>query len=188
MAYLLGTKEYKRQWRLKNLDRIRAQERELYIINKNRISENRKVRRKLNPEQEKLYRKTYRLNHLEKMREYDRLWKLNRRSITPEKTREIERNNYQKNPKRFIEKNRKRKTLKRSGIVADCSQRLKLLELERFCHWCCCRLTDTNRSIDHVTPLNRGGHHIPENLVVACKKCNSSRGDKLISEWMWEAA
>jgi len=188
VSYLLGRKEYVRQWRLKNLDRIRAHERELYLKNKELISIRRKARRKLFIEHEKGYRKAYRLKHLDKIREYDRIWKVRQRQNTPEKARENERRNYANNPKRFLEKNRKRKTLKRNGIIADCSQRLKVLELERFCHWCCCPLTDSNRSIDHVTPLARGGHHIPENLVVACKKCNSSRGDKLISEWTWEAA
>lgn len=188
MAYRLGKKEYIRRWRLKNRDKIRAQERELYAQNKERISAKRRARRKLFPEREKSYRRRYRLAHLAKIREYDRLWKLRQRQLTPEKARQIDRNNYRNNPKRFIEKNRKRKTLKRSGIVADCSRRLKLLELERFCHWCCRALIEMNRSIDHVIPLARGGHHIPDNLVVACKKCNSSRADRLISEWTWEMA
>lgn len=36
---------------------------------------------------------------------------------------------------------------------------------------------------DHVHPRSRGGLDIMENLVAACKPCNSSKGDKLLSEW-----
>jgi len=31
-------------------------------------------------------------------------------------------------------------------------------------------------TIDHVTPLARGGSHTPENIVMACRSCNSKKG------------
>lgn len=37
---------------------------------------------------------------------------------------------------------------------------------------------------DHVVPVARGGSHQDENLVTACFKCNRSKRDKLVSEWM----
>ena len=37
--------------------------------------------------------------------------------------------------------------------------------------------------IDHVHPLSRGGSNDPDNLVVCCWSCNSSKKDKLVSEW-----
>lgn len=36
---------------------------------------------------------------------------------------------------------------------------------------------------DHVIPLSRGGTNDKTNLVAACKPCNCSKGDKLVSEW-----
>lgn len=36
---------------------------------------------------------------------------------------------------------------------------------------------------DHVIPISRGGRHSMGNLVPACKTCNSSKSDKLITEW-----
>ena len=33
-------------------------------------------------------------------------------------------------------------------------------------------------TIDHVIPLAKGGSHIPENLVPACKPCNSAKRDR----------
>ena len=37
--------------------------------------------------------------------------------------------------------------------------------------------------VDHVVPLSRGGSNGPENLALACARCNTSKGDKLLSEW-----
>jgi endogenous inhibitor of DNA gyrase (YacG/DUF329 family) len=39
-------------------------------------------------------------------------------------------------------------------------------------------------TIDHVIPLTRGGDNMKSNLVPACRSCNSSKGQKLLSEWM----
>ena len=38
-------------------------------------------------------------------------------------------------------------------------------------------------SMDHVIPLSRGGGHTASNVVPACKSCNSSKGNRLLSEW-----
>lgn len=36
---------------------------------------------------------------------------------------------------------------------------------------------------DHIVPISRGGKHVRENLCVACKRCNLSKGPKLLTEW-----
>ena len=36
---------------------------------------------------------------------------------------------------------------------------------------------------DHVVPLSRGGSNHPDNLVACCLPCNSSKSDRLLSEW-----
>src|SRR5690242_7243656 len=36
---------------------------------------------------------------------------------------------------------------------------------------------------DHVVPLARGGRDEPSNVVPACKRCNCSKRDRLLSEW-----
>lgn len=37
--------------------------------------------------------------------------------------------------------------------------------------------------LDHVFPWALGGDHTPENLTVACARCNWSKGGKTLSEW-----
>ena len=39
-------------------------------------------------------------------------------------------------------------------------------------------------SIDHMTPLTRGGSNDPDNLVPACRSCNSSKHDKTVLEYL----
>jgi hypothetical protein len=54
-------------------------------------------------------------------------------------------------------------------------------ELPRECVFCGSR---ENLSTDHLIPKNRGGDDSSDNLVQACKTCNSSRGDKGVFEWL----
>jgi len=37
-------------------------------------------------------------------------------------------------------------------------------------------------SIDHVVPRSRGGAHTWENVVAACRRCNTAKGNRLLSE------
>lgn len=37
---------------------------------------------------------------------------------------------------------------------------------------------------DHVVPKSRGGSDDPSNIVVACRTCNCSKGDRTPEEWL----
>lgn len=41
-------------------------------------------------------------------------------------------------------------------------------------------------SIDHLIPLHRGGEDCGENYVLACRRCNSSKGCKDVVQWLAE--
>lgn len=47
-----------------------------------------------------------------------------------------------------------------------------------LCNWCMTPLSHTEVVIDHHTPLALGGTNDPENLTVACQRCNSIKGAK----------
>lgn len=49
----------------------------------------------------------------------------------------------------------------------------------RQCFYC----GESANSIDHVIPVTRGGTDNFDNLVPCCRRCNSSKRDKLIEEW-----
>jgi 5-methylcytosine-specific restriction endonuclease McrA len=38
-------------------------------------------------------------------------------------------------------------------------------------------------AVDHVRPLSRGGAEHVSNLVPACQRCNSSKNNRLLTEW-----
>lgn len=38
-------------------------------------------------------------------------------------------------------------------------------------------------STDHLIPRSRGGPDIPDNAVVSCRSCNSSKGSRGVYEW-----
>ena len=46
------------------------------------------------------------------------------------------------------------------------------------CQYC----TAPAESIDHVVPRSRGGEHVWENVVAACRPCNTAKRDRLLSE------
>lgn len=50
------------------------------------------------------------------------------------------------------------------------------------CYYCQCKVGDKYH-VDHVVPLSRGGSNGPENLVIACPKCNMEKQAKLPHEW-----
>ena len=48
------------------------------------------------------------------------------------------------------------------------------------CYYCG---SPDNMTIDHVHPLSRGGSNNIENLVPACRSCNSRKQNKTVEEW-----
>jgi predicted RNA-binding Zn-ribbon protein involved in translation (DUF1610 family) len=52
------------------------------------------------------------------------------------------------------------------------------------CRYCETELSSTERTADHVVPLCRGGAHSIDNLVIACRSCNSSKGRKTLEQWL----
>lgn len=47
-----------------------------------------------------------------------------------------------------------------------------------------CGVANVPLQLDHVHPRSLGGSDLPANLAAACKPCNTSKGAKLLSDWM----
>ncbi|MBW4661177.1 MAG: HNH endonuclease [Drouetiella hepatica Uher 2000/2452] len=47
------------------------------------------------------------------------------------------------------------------------------------CWWCDCKLPSEQLTLDHLKPKSKGGSNSLENLRLACRPCNSSRGNSL---------
>ena len=46
------------------------------------------------------------------------------------------------------------------------------------CPHCFRLLSETGKTLDHIKALANGGTHTPDNLILMCKSCNSSKGTK----------
>ena len=86
---------------------------------------------------------------------------------------------------------RRRDILRSVGqrVVCDDKPKLhkRLIEIQttEICHWCEKSTSPDLRTIDHVVPLahNMARALDPDNLVMACRTCNDSKGDKLPGDW-----
>jgi hypothetical protein len=68
-------------------------------------------------------------------------------------------------------------------MMSDALREIKkqFKEDERRCEFCG---SGKELSFDHIVPHRRGGPDIAENLVLACRSCNSSKGKKGLCEWL----
>lgn len=123
----------------------------------------------------------------------------NYRDANPEIVRESERSRYRKHREKRIELACESVHVRRSRMYSsDFDQGITQKTLRKrdgdLCHYCQRRL-DFNRAkhgevtglranIDHVIPLARGGSHTWENVVLACRDCNFSKGARLVEEWV----
>lgn len=142
------------------------------------------------PEDSARYFREYRRRRPEQTRI---LSKRHRQSIDPVKRREAAKKRYHKSVERYRDKSSRWRARNRDKLLAgasrrrslykanDCSSRISEILSSRTCYWC--GKSDITPAIDHVIPLFRGGPHSADNLVGACKSCNSSKGSKLVHEW-----
>lgn len=52
------------------------------------------------------------------------------------------------------------------------------LKADPSCAYCGEPVTLATGTLDHITPKNRGGRDIRENLCLSCPRCNSEKSDK----------
>jgi 5-methylcytosine-specific restriction endonuclease McrA len=74
----------------------------------------------------------------------------------------------------------------RLGLSASAWRKLREAVFDRDGVACTYCGSPDNITVDHAIPLTRGGTNDLENLTPACKPCNSSKGNKLVSEWLGE--
>lgn len=65
------------------------------------------------------------------------------------------------------------------------SDTLKQMSRDRKCEYC--GASGIPLANDHIIPLVKGGPDVPDNIVLACQHCNSSKGDHDIFEWYFVA-
>src|SRR5258708_16498057 len=115
---------------------------------------------------------------------YARQW----RQENPDKVEEQRKKWRKEHPDRTLELNRvgqrARRARERNARGTHTVQDIQS-QYERQkgrCYYCKCTLPKQYH-VDHVIPLSRGGSNDPSNLVIACRRCNESKHNKLLHEW-----
>jgi len=57
---------------------------------------------------------------------------------------------------------------------------------KHLCGYCLRPVTSSDRTIDHVVPISKGGKTNFQNTVTACKKCNKKKADRTLNEIGWQ--
>jgi hypothetical protein len=47
-----------------------------------------------------------------------------------------------------------------------------------------CNNPTDNFTLDHLTPISKGGKHVPENIIPCCHSCNASKQHRDVFEWL----
>ncbi len=56
---------------------------------------------------------------------------------------------------------------------------------DNVCYLCNKYVIEEDESFDHVHPISKGGPHSNENLKLAHRKCNTKKGQKLVTQLTW---
>lgn len=77
---------------------------------------------------------------------------------------------------------RRARTIQATGNYTS-DQLSAVYDRHESCIYCQTHLEHNEKTIDHVVPLAGGGSNFAQNLVVACRSCNSSKCDADPTEW-----
>lgn len=180
---------WEKQYRIKHKERITKRERELYALNREeRCEYSRQWGLENREKQREASRRCYYKN-LEKIRERGNNRQKKDRRLNPEKYRLRDRKWRENNPQRAKLNDKAKRACYRRYGKAD----IKVIQLvyedniKRFgtltCYLCLESTVFGQDSLEHKIPLSQGGTHEYNNLAVACRKCNSSKGNKTKEEW-----
>lgn len=170
-------REYYKQYHQNNIEKIHLYKKKQYQKTKERIKFCVEKHRKNHPNYTKEYYQKNKIRIFERQKEYNQ-------------THRAEINKWSRE---YHQKNRQYKktytALKRGGgsLTIQIVQQIYEDNIKQFntltCYLCFKSIQFGSDSIDHKTPLSRGGTNIKENLGVAHLLCNISKGNKTEEEY-----
>lgn len=166
---------YEKQWYQKNKDTILAKAKEYRTEHKDKVKEGNKEYRMIHKEKIATYKKQYCELHKEEIKEYRNAHKDERREYSRQYAKEhLEQINI-----KVQKRNARVRNLEYSFSLQDWNDCKDYFNLE--CAYCGKQLK--NLSQDHVVPVTKGGTYTKNNIVPACRSCNSSKNSHDLEEW-----
>jgi 5-methylcytosine-specific restriction endonuclease McrA len=122
----------------------------------------------------------------DRRKQYLKLWWANNKGRYSQYQREWCQTDKGKLLRRMYEQNRRyRKQFNTNpGDMLTTEQIEYLTEIYTHCAYCDIELTSDNTHIENIQPLSKGGAHSIDNVVLACKDCNLSKGAKTLDQWL----
>lgn len=154
--------------------------------NKERVNVNMKNWREANKERHKQLQEQSYLRNIDKRNAYHQNYRKQNKDAISEKRRA----KYELDKEHIISKvvawqrshkeNRRVQSNKRRAAKQGAESSLSLTQwdeiLSMYSHSCCYCSSKSNITQDHWIPLSRGGKHSKDNVVPACRSCNSRKG------------
>lgn len=151
------TREYKREWRRRNIEKVHAYHRQWYKENKEKAQHHKEKWRLKNPNYDTEQSRQWRIAH-------PKQYKKTRHAYF-ERTREAHR-----------QRERAYRARKQDATVEDVTARGWLEIVQAYDSRCvyCGEVCDSP-SMDHVIPISQGGAHSYDNILPACLDCNRKK-------------
>lgn len=161
------------------------------------VSEYNRAYREQNSERVAEYSRTYRAAHREHARVTAKEWFQRNRERAYANSRAYRA----RHPESHAANNREQASVRRasmSEVVRDPGVSIEALRSRDgdFCCYCGAELDFTpavgrrfkpnGAAVEHITPISKGGGHVFENVTLACRHCNTSKGGRTLL-WEWVA-
>ena len=175
--------KYMKEYRKKNRDAIKKQK---DIYNKNNeddLKEKAKQHRELNKERMAEYDKQYYEKNRELRLEQQAEWRYENKEYIKEYKKENAQSIKVCGQKRRARKRRLPHTLTTKEWIET------LQEFNNSCGYCGIleeeHIKETNQALqqEHIIPISKYGGYVKENIIPACRSCNSSKVDNDMVEW-----
>ena len=170
-------KIYNKKWRIEHKEYFKEYAKKYRQKNKEKISKCHKKYAKQYYQNNKEHYKQYYKNNREKLLEQNRKWLKD----NPEYMKKWYRTEKGKaaNQRKQSKRQAREKDIINTLTAEEWINILKKYEF--MCAYCGKKFTLFDRETrDHVIPISKGGDNIKENVVPACKSCNSKKHNKII--------
>ncbi len=158
--------ERRSKYYAENREREDARNLSWHAENREQRGEHKRKWREANKEHISEHGRQYYAENKERMADYRRQWE-------------------KANPDKVVEKVHRRRARKLSadGSYTPADIRALLNAQRGRCVYCQADIRE-GYTVDHITPLSRGGSNWPDNLQLLCRPCNSAKGDKTHDEYV----